>query len=251
MTVLASCLRELMAAGLCGEALVEAIARIEAEQAPMRSPRQERNRRYYASKRLKASYSDVSDVSDAKKNPPDPLKENNPSSPPKGGSVSPSEIKISAERIWAAQPIFEGKRRSTRPDVLRALTAATNRGGSLPDVEVAAEAYYRLPGSAEQGGKFAMGAKRLLEADRWREYAPALPTVARKSEWAGPPELRAAVIAEAGRDIAAGFLDHCRWRDVPQRALVTTNAFVARRLTQEIGSILDRFEIQLLVEEAA
>lgn len=65
MSVIAAALRELMAAGLTGEALVQAVERIEAaaESSPppgaemTKSARAERNRRYYAAKqeRLKAS----------------------------------------------------------------------------------------------------------------------------------------------------------------------------------------------------
>lgn len=66
MSLSAAVIAELVAAGLSGEALVSACERIEAAQAlgpsKNRTARQERNARYYASKkRLKASYSDVSD----------------------------------------------------------------------------------------------------------------------------------------------------------------------------------------------
>ena len=67
MSLSAAVVAELVAAGLSGEALVSACARIEAaspvnEGGAPRTARQERNRRYYVSKRLKASYSDVSDA---------------------------------------------------------------------------------------------------------------------------------------------------------------------------------------------
>lgn len=67
MSLSAAVLRELMAAGLSGDALLAACERIEAAAPevvakPERTARQERNARYYASKkRLKASYSDGSD----------------------------------------------------------------------------------------------------------------------------------------------------------------------------------------------
>jgi hypothetical protein len=73
MSLSAAVVAELVAAGLKGEALVAACERIEAA-APLvedsRTKRQDRNRRYYVSKRLKASYSDVSDAnSDAPRAP--------------------------------------------------------------------------------------------------------------------------------------------------------------------------------------
>lgn len=67
MSLSAAVIAELVSAGLSGEALVSACERIEAAQAlgpsKNRTARQDRNARYYASKkRLKASYSDASDA---------------------------------------------------------------------------------------------------------------------------------------------------------------------------------------------
>ena len=95
-----------MAAGLTGDALIEAVARIEAAlgtAAPARTPRQERNARYYQSekgqaahvrasdKRLNKTIKTVSDVQDASENPleqkdPTPQKTQtlSPHSPPSG-----------------------------------------------------------------------------------------------------------------------------------------------------------------------
>lgn len=52
---MAAIVRELMAAGIDGEALVEAVARIEASQAPVRTARQERNARYYQARKAEAA----------------------------------------------------------------------------------------------------------------------------------------------------------------------------------------------------
>lgn len=51
MSITSAVVRELIAAGLEGEALVAALERIEAASAPVRTARQERNRRYYESRR--------------------------------------------------------------------------------------------------------------------------------------------------------------------------------------------------------
>lgn len=50
MTITAAIVRELIAAGLEGEALVAALERIEAASTPVRTARQDRNRRYYESR---------------------------------------------------------------------------------------------------------------------------------------------------------------------------------------------------------
>jgi uncharacterized protein YdaU (DUF1376 family) len=77
-----------------------------------------------------------------------------------------------AKTIWAMQPILNGKRRQTLPDVHAALDAAVARGGDPVQIEAACRVFYRLPDSTKEGGQFAMGASRLIERDRWREFAP-------------------------------------------------------------------------------
>ena len=84
-------------------------------------------------------------------------------SEPKGSSPK-TEL---ADRIWGLQP--PKHRRSTRPDVRKAVDAALRRGADPADLEAACRAYYRLPASREDEGKFAKGAHRIIEADRWRD----------------------------------------------------------------------------------
>lgn len=85
MGVIAAAVKHMLAAGMDSAAVVAAIEAMEAT--PTRTLRQERNRRYYeknkaSEKRLNASEQDELDVSDAdkRKAPPDPPKENTPSS---------------------------------------------------------------------------------------------------------------------------------------------------------------------------
>ena len=70
MSAIAAAIKHMMAAGMEPDAIVAAVAEMEAAAQSQKTKRQGRNARYYASKkRLKASYSDVSDahsdVSDA------------------------------------------------------------------------------------------------------------------------------------------------------------------------------------------
>src|SRR4051812_15847080 len=148
--------------GFSLEDAVRAAEAYEAAQDPaptMKTARQQRNQRYYeghkaSEKRLKASYSDVSDASppEEKVSPTPPSKTQTPTpfTPLKGG-VSPSRIAELAETVWALQPVVGGKRKCTRPDVAKAAKAAVNRGGALDEIETACRAFYALPGCTEDG----------------------------------------------------------------------------------------------------
>lgn len=89
MSTIAVAVKHMLAAGMDHEAVVSAVAEMETETRQERTPRQERNRRYYekqaSEKRLKASESVLQDAPlDKEKVAPKetkPLKEN----PPKGG----------------------------------------------------------------------------------------------------------------------------------------------------------------------
>jgi hypothetical protein len=117
MSLSAAVIRELVAAGLTGEALVSACERIEAAtpdvQLDTRTPRQKRNARYYdrkaSEKRLKASYSDVSDadvLSPKKETSPEPPKEKTTPILPKANAFG-IERDFFAE-FWLAFPRREG-----------------------------------------------------------------------------------------------------------------------------------------------
>ncbi|MHC2090042.1 hypothetical protein [Methylobacterium sp. CM6244] len=113
MSVIATALRELMAAGVTGDALVAAVERIEAAQAaaaqPSRTARQDRNARYYQNRKARLDASDLSEsvliqtsktVSDAgsdKESPQTPIETTHPSEPPKGGPVSQAKPRRKGE----------------------------------------------------------------------------------------------------------------------------------------------------------
>lgn len=76
------------------------------------------------------------------------------------------------ETIWKLQPITEGKRKATRPDVRAALDGVLGRGAAPADVVAALTAYYALPGCRKESGRFARGAEVMLHADRWMDFLP-------------------------------------------------------------------------------
>lgn len=164
MSVIATALRELMAAGITGEALVAAVERIEAAQAaaraPVRTARQERNARYYENRkaRLEASEASesvliqtsktVSDEVSSKESPQTPIETTNTSDPPKGGSVS---------------------------------KASPRRKGSLcPDEFQPSEAHFAKAAKAGRGREFVASIRDRMH--RW-SHTNASRAVAKKSDW--------------------------------------------------------------------
>jgi hypothetical protein len=142
-----------------------------------------------------------------------------------------------AKTIWELQPKLNGKRRSTQPDVHRALTAALKRGADGDEIVNACRGYYALPASRKQGGEFAMGAERLLQADRWREFEPAAPVVLAPAQLFPDAEIRAAVIGIKGEAWAASWLDPCSW-EPERRVIVPRNGLAAQRLRSEVMRVL-------------
>lgn len=72
--------------------------------------------------------------------------------------------------------------------------------------------------------------------------------------WAGPPELRDAIVAARGEGFAASYLDTSTWHDVPIRGLAPRNTVAGRKLSGEVGDVLARFDAAVLpieVERAA
>lgn len=89
--------------------------------------------------------------------------------PSKKATEAPDDI---VEALWSAQPVTGGKRKTTRPDVRKALMAAIARGGEPAEILSSCRAYYALPDCRKDGGQFARGIEPLLNLDRWREYLP-------------------------------------------------------------------------------
>lgn len=166
---------------------LELIQRLHADSAamtPVRSSGAERQRRYRV-RHPKTNDGDVTrDVtSDVTK--PLPLSPSSPTPPsstnpnqvppysPPADDFSAPDLRAVAEEIWLMQPVVGGKRKATRPDVLKALRAAVDRRGHDPSrIATACRAYYRLPDCRKDGGQFAKGAAVLLAEDRWQDFEP-------------------------------------------------------------------------------
>lgn len=195
MSVVAAALRELMALGVEGDALVAAVERIEraalderasslreaveiaARQADAallernvtkaaQRTRRWREKRHQASQTVTEPSPGVTSVTEPPetKVSPTPLSKTQTPSPP----LVPPSPKL-AERIWQLQPKLY--RRATRPDVANALAPQLKRADP-ESIFLACQAYYARPECQEEGGKYAMNAARLLKADRWRDFLP-------------------------------------------------------------------------------
>lgn len=184
---------------------------------------------------------------------PEPKKERTPS--PQGGEVDlkrfSKALLVSADagcgfdlmvdRIHKAQPVVEGKRRSTAPDVQRALGGALKRGGMPSAIWSAVQAYYGLPASTKDGGQFAHGAAVVLNKDRWKEFlAPAADTGHGNSTGPAPtfnaPAVRASIVQATDEEFARSYVDHyCRW--VPEgRRLEASKPAVVAILTGKLSA---------------
>lgn len=87
--------------------------------------------------------------------------------------------------------------------------------------------------------------------DRWladMAYEQHLDHGTATGTWPGPPEVEAAVSAALGPAKASVFLARCRWRDVPERAIVTEHAYVAETLRTEAGNALAPLALSILHE---
>lgn len=69
--------------------------------------------------------------------------------------------------------------------------------------------------------------------------------------WSGPADIRQAVVDQAGEPLALGYLDRCAWRDIPDRAVVTTSPTTAERLKREVGDLFDGLGVEIVLEAAA
>lgn len=106
---------------------------------------------------------------------PTPPSEITPSPPLKGG-ISPVASKPPAkpisdwvEQIWEITP-RSARARTGKADIERSLKAAMRRDHDPADVLASLEAYYASPDATKDGGKYAKGAHRMIENDRWQAF---------------------------------------------------------------------------------
>lgn len=154
MTLSAAVVRELVRAGLEGEGLIAACERIEEADPSLttRTARQERNHRYYethkaSEKRLKASYSDVSEAGSPSLEkgpaPPDPLTpktQPTPSPPivPPAPKSAREELAVVLDAEHAAA-VVEHRQRIGKPMTRRAGMLLARRFAQCDDPNAAAD----------------------------------------------------------------------------------------------------------------
>lgn len=87
--------------------------------------------------------------------------------------------------------------------------------------------------------------------DRWLSegaYAQHLAApVARTSIWAGPPEIRAAIVAERDEAWARAWLDRCQWRDLPVRLITAKSPTILDRVRKEVGGLLESLGVSIAI----
>ncbi len=101
-----------------------------------------------------------------------PLIQSPESIPPKAprGAVQMGIGKDDVDAIWSiASPV--SRQRSGRKDVERALQAAVRRGHHPSRVLSGLKGYFASPEATRDGGQFAKGVHRMIEADRWEVFA--------------------------------------------------------------------------------
>lgn len=195
---IAAAIRRMLDAGLTIEQALVAAEAFEQEVQPIKTARQERNRRYYekkaTEKRLNKTDQDVSDASDGsidlpsspEVSPHTPLPNPSnhlPPSPPKGGS-SPADF----AEFWSIYPNKVGKR-----DAEKAFSKARKRA-DLETILVGLRAY-----AAKTDDRPWCNPATWLNQDRWAD-APATVLPFRA---ASPPAER--TVSDALADISAGI----------------------------------------------
>lgn len=237
----AAVLKKMRDMGLSFDQAIDLMETMEAS-APARSSRSERNARYYAKtseKRLnKTPEQDAPLETKVSPTPPSKTQSPSPPLPPLKGVVSPPEADL-AEQIWALQPVIGGKRRCTRPEVAKAVRAVLRRGADPAEVLAACRAFYALPASTEDGGKFAKGAVPLLANDGWRDFLPGTDAKPAAPTFDGPPELRAWIAEHVDEAFAVAYIDPAKW-DGERRALIARNSYSAGKINTECEPVLRR-----------
>jgi hypothetical protein len=74
------------------------------------------------------------------------------------------------DRVWSDAPP-KARERSSKADVRRTLAAAVKRGGAVDEIIRALKAYWRSEDASKSDGAFAKGIHRMIEGDRWRDWA--------------------------------------------------------------------------------
>ncbi len=184
MGISSAVLRELMLAGIEGEALLAAVERIEQADQPVRTPRQARNHRYYenhrrlnkrlnpSERRLKASEASYSDAIktpslEKKVSPTPPSKKLNP--PPNDSLTAIKGGTSAFEQFWSAYP----KRKGANPKHPASLRfEAALKAGTDPEVIIdGAKRYGTAEGElGHLEGPYVKQAVAWLNQRCWEDY---------------------------------------------------------------------------------
>lgn len=175
-----SVMAELAASGLTPDQLalvMELTVSVTAEARPMVDEGAQRRReKDRERKRYVRGNPQTSAESADKRKAPKPPKETTPIPPLKGGTfpklnADQPEKPISAwvDEIWKITGIL-AKPRTSRRDIERALISAMRRDHDPAEVLAGLKAYYASPDATKDGGKYAKGAHRIIENDRWQSF---------------------------------------------------------------------------------
>lgn len=173
---IAAIVRALVAAGATPEMILATVEAAEAQDTADIEKRRANDAERQARRRAKAETRHVTsrDVTatsvtlSLSPSPPAPPSSTNPNQLPPIVPQNPASI---AEQIWSITP-KTGRKRSSRPDLDRAVKAAMQRGAEPEAMVSACRAYF-----GETEPEFAMGVHRLIQNDRWREHLPDPPTI--------------------------------------------------------------------------
>lgn len=102
--------------------------------------------------------------------------------------------------------------------------------------------------------EYILGGGKPRRFDRWLAdgaYDAHLDPTAGMSRWNGPADIHAAVANAHDAAWADSWLGRCTYRDLPHRALISSNGFVVDTLRREVGSALTALGVRVLQENAA
>jgi len=189
MSVSIATLELLVNAGLSGDALLNVVRSIEADNTkPVRTKNAERQARHRERVKNNSVTRNVTDnaidnvtapPSSLSLSPTPPNLISPTPSPPYSPPAPRKPSKAELDAIWSETPAI-ARQRSGRADLERSLTAAMRRGANPADVLVGIRAAYA---STSYAGDMAKGVHRLIEGDRWRGFV----------EDAKPPDWQALV----------------------------------------------------------
>lgn len=144
--------------------------------------------------------------------------------------------------MWPAS----GRKRTSRPAVIAAWPEAARRAGGSARLEAAVKA---CAGDADlaKGDYGWPGLHRWLAEGRYLAFVAEGVGEAvspNRRTWRGPPEVRAALVAEVGEAAAASYLDPATW-DGEARAIRARTGFAARRLRETAGRALKALGVEV------